>query len=161
MESYLSIRYSLPRRHWKSCWRAHAAAGIVLTNGNHERWAVPLAKHLRVEIWAHHDLRGEIPATRWFADGDILFGTLRVTALEGFVLGEVALAGRGSLSSATPLFMPNPTASPSSRTNIAPIRKPGASLCENCCPSPLKSWFSPTACRWFPKAGNSLAALLG
>ena len=67
--------------------------GIVLTNGNHARSAASLAERLGVDIWAHTGAKGEVPATRWFADGDLLFGSLRAVGLEGFVPGEAALAG--------------------------------------------------------------------
>ena len=62
---------------------------------NHARWSEPLAKQLGVEVWAQTGARGEVPATRWFAEGDALFGSLTAVALEGFAAGETALAGAG------------------------------------------------------------------
>ena len=64
---------------------------IVLTNANHERNAVPLARRFGIEIWAHCGARGHAPATRWFEDGERLFGLAEAVALEGFAPGETAL----------------------------------------------------------------------
>jgi len=63
--------------------------GILLTSANHERDAVPLARRFRIEIWAHSDARGHVPAARWFEDGELLFGA-RAIALPGFARGETA-----------------------------------------------------------------------
>jgi len=70
---------------------------ILLTNANHERNAVPLARQLGVEIWAHSGARGHVAATRWFEDGEILFGGVEAVALDGFAAGESAFWLEGLL----------------------------------------------------------------
>jgi hypothetical protein len=64
-------------------------AGILLTNGNHERNAPGLAGRFGIDIWAHLGARDEVAATRWFEDGEALFGAEAVR-LEGFAPGETA-----------------------------------------------------------------------
>lgn len=61
---------------------------ILLTNANHERNAVPLACHCGIGVWAHAAARGHLPATRWFEDGEVLFGGMEAITLEGFVPGN-------------------------------------------------------------------------
>jgi hypothetical protein len=71
--------------------------GIVLTNGNHERNAVALARRFGIEVWAHGGARGEVGATRWFGDGEVLFGGVETVGLEGFAKGETGLWWDGVL----------------------------------------------------------------
>jgi hypothetical protein len=70
---------------------------IVLTNGNHERNAPALARRFGIDIWARSAARGEIAATRWFEDGEVLFGEVEAISLEGFPPGETALWWDGVL----------------------------------------------------------------
>jgi hypothetical protein len=65
-----------------------APRAILLTSANHERNALPLARRFGLEIWAHSAVRG--PATRWFEDGEILFGGVEAISLDGFAPGETA-----------------------------------------------------------------------
>jgi glyoxylase-like metal-dependent hydrolase (beta-lactamase superfamily II) len=71
--------------------------GIVLTNGNHERNAAALARQFGIEVWAHEGARGEVAATRWFRDGEVLFGSVETVGLRGFAAGETALWQDGVL----------------------------------------------------------------
>jgi hypothetical protein len=74
-----------------------APGGIILTNGNHERHAVALARQFGIEIWAHPGARGEVAATRWMEPGEVLPGGFEAIPLEGFTAGEVALWREGLL----------------------------------------------------------------
>jgi hypothetical protein len=62
---------------------------ILLTSVNHERNALSLARRFDLNIWAHTGAQGQVPATRWFEDGDSLFGAQAI-ALDGFAAGETA-----------------------------------------------------------------------
>jgi Metallo-beta-lactamase superfamily len=66
-----------------------APVAILLTNANHERNAVPLATRFGIDIWAHSTARGQVPATRWFEEGETLFGAETIS-LDGFATGETA-----------------------------------------------------------------------
>ena len=96
----LRIRYAGGPRILRSrATRNHAAldellagrppCGILLTNANHERVAQALARRFGIEIYAHSAARGQVGATRWFEEGEQLFGA-RAVALEGFAPGETA-----------------------------------------------------------------------
>jgi hypothetical protein len=63
--------------------------GILITSANHERNAVALARQYGIEIWANAWARGKIAATRWFEEGEVLFGAEAIS-LEGFAAGETA-----------------------------------------------------------------------
>ena len=63
-------------------------AAILLTSANHERAAVQFSKRFKIEIWAHAAARGELPATRWFEEGDPLPGNVGAISLPGFAAGE-------------------------------------------------------------------------
>jgi hypothetical protein len=63
--------------------------GILITSANHERNATDLARQYGIEIWAGAGAQGEIAATRWFEEGEILFGAEAIS-LEGFAAGETA-----------------------------------------------------------------------
>lgn len=63
---------------------------IVLTNSNHERAAIALARRLEIDIWARAEAKGEVAATRWFDGKEKLFGNVQAIPLEGFVPGETA-----------------------------------------------------------------------
>jgi hypothetical protein len=67
-----------------------APAGIVLTNGNHERDAAALARRFGIEVWAHSGAAGQVAASRWFEEGEVLFGGVEAISLEGFGSGETA-----------------------------------------------------------------------
>lgn len=62
---------------------------ILLTNANHQRDALSLARRFDIEICAHSAARGEVAATRWLEDGEMLFGA-KAIGLEGFAPGETA-----------------------------------------------------------------------
>jgi glyoxylase-like metal-dependent hydrolase (beta-lactamase superfamily II) len=70
---------------------ARTPRAILLTNANHERNAALLARRYGIEIWAPSAARGQVQATRWYAEGPILDGDLEAIALEGFAPGETAL----------------------------------------------------------------------
>jgi len=70
---------------------------IVLTNGNHARNAPALARRFGIDVWAHSGAQGEAPATRWFEEGEVLFGGVEAISLEGFARGETALWREGVL----------------------------------------------------------------
>jgi glyoxylase-like metal-dependent hydrolase (beta-lactamase superfamily II) len=70
--------------------------GILLTSANHERNAVALARRLGIDIWADVRVRGDLPATRWFRDGETVLGAQAI-ALDGFALGETAFWKDGLL----------------------------------------------------------------
>jgi len=63
---------------------------VLLTNGNHERDAAGFARWLGVEVWAGTGARGEVAATRWVEEGEVLFGGVEAVGLEGFAAGEMA-----------------------------------------------------------------------
>jgi len=67
-----------------------APHAILLTSANHERGAVALAGQFGIEVWAHPAARGLVAASRWFEEGEILFGGVEVISLEGFAEGEAA-----------------------------------------------------------------------
>ena len=69
---------------------------ILLTSVNHERNAVALARKFGVDIYANTAARGELPATRWFEGGEVLFGAQAIS-LEGFAVGETAFFRDGLL----------------------------------------------------------------
>jgi hypothetical protein len=73
-----------------------APLAILLTSGNHERNAAALARRFGVEVWAHSGAAGEVTATRWFEDGEKVFGTEAV-CLEGFAAGETVFWVDGAL----------------------------------------------------------------
>jgi hypothetical protein len=74
--------------------RPHA---IVLTNGNHERGAAALARRFGIEVWASEGAKGEVGATRWFGEGEVVFGGVETVPLAGFAAGETALWWDGVL----------------------------------------------------------------
>ena len=70
---------------------------ILLTSGNHERNAAALARRYGIDIWAHSAARGHVAATRWFEDGEKLFGLVEPVYLDGFAPGETAFWLDGAL----------------------------------------------------------------
>ena len=67
-----------------------APHAILLTSANHQRDALPLARRFGIDVWAHSAARGQAPATRWFEDGELLFGGVEAISLDGFAPGECA-----------------------------------------------------------------------
>jgi hypothetical protein len=63
---------------------------VLLTSANHERNAGAIARRFGIDIWAHSAARGQAPATRWFEDGESLFGGVEAVFLDGFAPGESA-----------------------------------------------------------------------
>jgi hypothetical protein len=76
--------------------KGRAPGAILLTSANHERHAAALARQFGLEIWARSAARGHVAATRWFEEGDCLFGAEAI-ALEGFAAGETAFHLEGVL----------------------------------------------------------------
>lgn len=74
-----------------------ALHAILLTNANHERDAPSLARRYGIEVWAHSGAQGQVTASRWFEDGDMLFGGVEAVSLEGFGVGETAFWWEGVL----------------------------------------------------------------
>ena len=70
--------------------------GILLTSANHDRDSAAWAQHYGVEIWAHTAARGHVQATRWFEDGETVFGA-KAISLDGFAVGETAFWRDGLL----------------------------------------------------------------
>jgi len=73
-------------------------AGIILTNGNHERAAADYRKKFDIPVFAHEETEGEfgIGVDRWIADGASIAPGLTAVSLPGVAKGEVAIhAGPG------------------------------------------------------------------
>jgi hypothetical protein len=68
-------------------------AGMILTNGNHERAAAEYRKRFNVPVFAHEEARGEfdIEADHWIADGATIGGDLTAVQLPGAPRGEIAI----------------------------------------------------------------------
>lgn len=83
------------------------ARGILLTNGNHERYAGELARRLGIGIWAPAGIGGEgLTAENaenakvgrgGVEDGEVVFGGVEGISLEGFGPGEMAFWRQGVL----------------------------------------------------------------
>ncbi len=67
-------------------------AGILLTNGNHERAAAAYAGRFGIPVCAHVGAAPEltVPVEHFFGDGTLLFGELAAIALPGGGPGETA-----------------------------------------------------------------------
>lgn len=63
--------------------------GILLTNGNHQRWSRELEAQYHVPIYTSLAAQGEVHATHFYKKGECVFG-LEVIELPGFALGETA-----------------------------------------------------------------------
>jgi len=74
-----------------------APHAILLTNGNHERNAAALAERFGIDVCAHAGAAGQVAATRWFEDGQSLFGVVEAISLEGFAPGETVFWWNGAL----------------------------------------------------------------
>jgi glyoxylase-like metal-dependent hydrolase (beta-lactamase superfamily II) len=73
---------------------------IILTNANHERAAAEYRKRFGIPIYAQVDARDQLQADHWVEDGRVIHECLKVVALPGFGVGEIALywdAGEGVL----------------------------------------------------------------
>jgi hypothetical protein len=70
---------------------------ILLTSANHERNASDLAHRFGIDLWAHSAATGLVAATRWFEDGEKLFGAAEAVYLDGFAPGEAAFWLDGAL----------------------------------------------------------------
>ncbi len=67
-------------------------AGILLTNGNHERAAAAYRERFHIPVGAHVGAAPELtlPVDHLFGDGTLLFGELAAIALPGGGAGETA-----------------------------------------------------------------------
>jgi len=68
-------------------------AGIVLTNGNHERAAAAYREKFKAPIFAHGNAEGEfsIGIDHWLGDGSSIDGVLTAVHLPGAAKGEIAI----------------------------------------------------------------------
>jgi len=72
-------------------------AGIILTNGNHERAAADYRKKFKIPVFAHADAKGEfeIGVDHWIADGEAIDDGLTAIHLPGAAKGEIAIRVAG------------------------------------------------------------------
>ena len=70
-------------------------AGIVLTNGNHERAARTFRDHFHIAIWGHRDAQSELGGCldHFLEDGETVFDELTAIGLPGAGSGEIAILG--------------------------------------------------------------------
>jgi hypothetical protein len=68
-------------------------AGIILTNGNHERAAAEYRKKFSIPVFAHADARGEFETEidHWIQDGMQVAAGLTAVQLPGAAKGEIAI----------------------------------------------------------------------
>jgi glyoxylase-like metal-dependent hydrolase (beta-lactamase superfamily II) len=66
------------------------AAGIILTNGNHQRASLEFRERLDCPILAHASARSEVAADQWLA-GDARVADFAIIELPGSGPGEIAL----------------------------------------------------------------------
>lgn len=72
-------------------------AAVLLTNGNHERAATHLKERYDLPIYAPEGAQAEVHADHWVRDGEVLFQSVRATALPGGGGGETAYLASGAL----------------------------------------------------------------
>lgn len=77
-------------RNFESAWKV---VGIIVTNENHERATAQFAEKFSVPIYLHAALRESIahPRVTGLRDGEAFSPGLNAIAIEGAVLGEIAL----------------------------------------------------------------------
>ena len=66
-------------------------AGIIVTNGNHDRAVQHFCARWRVPVFAHAEAALDFGVERTVADGDVLFEIIKVVAIPGAGPGEIAL----------------------------------------------------------------------